>query len=236
MAKDLREGPGVFGHPARVTAIRGERAAELLRMARDMHAFDSAVFDEADPFFWRAEISSSRLDAYYTHMAASTLSNFARAAEEGISFQNSHRRYELPLGRSLTGMVRESGGETVVEVDFYTVAGLRLTGVNTRDFILGVRSGIVHDVSVGFYGGQWICDICGRNYLSYDCPHVAGLEYEFERGGVVRTKLATVEIRDARLAEVSAVYDGATPGAAIVKASRLVGESVRIKEGEDGNE
>lgn len=214
----------VHAHAARAAAVRGERAEALLQMAREQSAYDPAVFDEADPFFWRAEISSSRLDAYYTHMAASTLSNFARAAAEGVSFQNSHRWHEMPLGRSLTGEVRESGEETVVEADFFTLAGLRLAGVNTNDFIAGVRSGIVHDVSVGFYGGRWVCDICGRNYLSFECPHFAGLEYEREEDGVVRTQLATVEIRDARLAEVSAVYDGATPGAAILKAERMAAE------------
>jgi hypothetical protein len=209
----------VYAHVASVRQVAGGLGREyLLRLAREQHAFDGSVFDDHEPFLWRAEISSTRLDSYYTHMAESTLQNFARMAADGVAFQNSHHWNELPLGRSLTGLVEQDGDERRVVADFYTLSGLQLNGVSTDDFITGVRSGIIHDVSVGFYGGKYICDICGRDYLSWDCPHWAGREYEVGEGEGKRTQVCTARIENAELVEVSAVYDGATPGAAIVKA------------------
>lgn len=194
-----------------------ERSAALLALLQA----GGVDLDERTPFFWSAEISNTGLDAYFTHMTAGTLANFASDARAGVSFLNSHRRDELPLGRSLDGRVEGDGEKLRALADFYTMPGLRLNELSTDDFIAGVRTGLVHDVSVGFYGGKHTCDLCGNNYYSYRCPHIAGLKYEVEDNGEVRMVLATVTIDNARLSEVSAVYDGATPGAAIIKAQRM---------------
>lgn len=213
-----------FGHPARVLSATLNSFDRLKALVAERHAFDVAIFDERPPFFWPAEISSNRLDAYFTRMAPSTLRNFAAQMVEGVSFQNSHRIFELSLGRSLTGTYEESGETARTLGEFYTVPGLRLGDVATDDFIVGVRSGLIHDVSVGFYGGQFRCSLCGRDMLrDWDCPHVPGLQYDILRdalGNVVGQEMAVAWVEDARLAEVSAVYDGATPGAAVLKAQQ----------------
>ena len=111
--------------------------------------------------------------------------------------------------------------------------GLNLNGVSTDDFIRGVKTGLLSDVSVGFHGGKQWCDVCRQNYMSWDCPHVAGMEYEIQGGGKV---VATVGVDNARLSEVSAVFDGATPDATIIKAERMIAagelkpEAVRMLE------
>ena len=89
----------VFAHPARVGPAGMTPAADLLAMIASRHAFDEAILAERPPFFWLAEISSNRLDAYYTRMAPTTLRNFGIEAAEGVTFQNSHRFMELGLGR-----------------------------------------------------------------------------------------------------------------------------------------
>lgn len=225
----------IQSYPARV----GSRATtrELLDLAKARHAFDPAVLDEHPPFFFPAEISSTRLDSYYTHMALSTLRNFAADAEAGVSFQNSHNFYALGIGRVITGAYEEMESGARVVSDVYTIPGMNLGTVRTDDFILGVRSGVVKDVSVGFYGGRWTCDVCGRDMLSFDCPHIPGLTYQVEGADKVnRTVVATASIEDAHLAEVSAVFDGATPSATILKAAteadagRLRPESARLLE------
>lgn len=208
----------VFAHPARVVYQQQPGDAERwLEIVRQTRAADPAVFDERTPFFWPAEISSNRLDAYYTRMdAATTLKNFVADANAGVSFQNSHRWYELPLGQSVEAKMEEARALAV----FYTVPGLRLGDVDTSDFINGVRAGIVRDVSVGFHGGKFICNICGRDMLrDWECPHIPGLTYQVGSDDAGRVPVvATATVVDAHLSEVSAVYDGATPGAAILKA------------------
>lgn len=202
----------IYPFHAKVIAVR-DMAAMMDMLKGKMH--DPAVLENATPFFWSAEISNGNVDSYFTHMLPSTLTNFAADATAGVSFQNSHRHNELPFGRSLRGVYEQDN----VIADFYTIPGLNLNGVSTDDFITGVKTGIISDVSVGFYGGQMWCDVCKMDYRSWDCPHVAGMKYVIQGGGQVT---ATVGVDNARLAEVSAVFDGSTPDATILKATRMI--------------
>lgn len=209
----------IFSYPAHVRLVTAqERSADLLAKAKSNSAYDQTIFDERTPFFWTAEISNDQVDSYYTHMMPSTLRNFMEAARSGISFLNSHRHMELPFGRSLDGRLVEDAQRQRVLADFFTLPGLNLNGVTTDDFIAGVRAGIVSDVSVGFHGGQHWCDICKQNYRSWDCSHLAGMQYEIKDSGLVT---CTVSVDDAHLSEVSSVYDGATPDATIIKARQM---------------
>jgi hypothetical protein len=189
---------------------------------------------EMDPFIFTAEISSNRIDSYFTHMMSSTLRNFAHDALEGVSFLDSHESKRLGFGYSLAGKFIEEGEIQKTLADIYTVPGVNFGGnhsySSTNDFILAVKAGLVRDVSVGFYGGRFTCDLCKLDYFSWDCPHIAGVEYELnEEEGSQKNIIATVAIHDAMLSEISAVYDGATPGAAILKAQQEL-EHGRLKE------
>lgn len=178
---------------------------------------------DAEPYFWGAEISNNRLDAYYSRMdPETTLRNFAADAADGVSFLDSHESRKLGFGQSLTGALETTTGDSQrVVSDFYTIYGIKFGGIHSfqssDDFIKAVRARIVRDVSVGFYDGREICEICGESVWGWtSCPHFPGQEYPVgEEGGEV--VLATSTIYDARLAEVSAVFDGATPGAMITK-------------------
>jgi hypothetical protein len=202
----------IYPYHAKVVAVR-DMAAMMDMLKGKMH--DPSMMDNMTPFFWSAEISNGNVDSYFTHMLPSTLTNFANDATAGVSFLNSHRHNELPLGRSLRGVYEADR----VVADFYTMPGLNLNGVTTDDFITGVKTGLLSDVSVGFTSGQMWCDVCKMDYRSWDCPHIAGVKYEIQGGGQVT---ATVGVDNARLAEVSAVFDGATPDATILKATRMI--------------
>jgi len=197
---------------------------------------DPAILDQYPPVFWTAEISSNTTDAYATRMAPSTLKNFAADATAGVAFQNAHRTddQDHTLGRSL--MARYIGpnaegrpdGVAAVEADFYTLRGLK---PSADMFLNDMMAGIANDVSVGFHGGWYRCALCNRDMFDYSdwqnaCPHVPGMRYPvFDKAGKATDErvLATADIEDARLAEVSTVYSGATPGASIliVKARQL---------------
>jgi hypothetical protein len=88
---------------------------------------------------------------------------------------------------------------------------------------------ILRDVSVGFHGGRMVCDLCGQDF--WDCRHFPGLKYETKEGDVVKTELATFTIDDARLSEVSGVFDGSTPEAMIRKAAMFAerGKLTRVE-------
>ena len=208
----------LFQYPAKVLKV-GRRAREdLMQLAKDSGAYDEDIFEERQPFFWSAEISNDQVDAYSTWMMDSTLNNFAADCRAGVAFLTGHRHSDLPIGRSINARVEDDGQRKKVIADFYTIPGLTLNGMATDDFIAGVRAGIVSDVSVGFHGGEMWCDVCGGNYRDYNsCQHFAGQRVETQAGFIT----VTVGIDGARLSEVSAVYDGATPDATILKAQRM---------------
>jgi hypothetical protein len=218
----------IYAHPAEIVARAAFDTDELTKLAKD-RARDPSIFEEFNPYFWRAQISNTTLDTFYTHMDVSTLRNFASDAEAGVAFMTSHDVRRLPLGASLAGRFvnGRSGSPARVEADFFTLRGLNTNGVSADEFINGVRAGIVTDVSVGFYGGQVICDVCGRDLFDWDCWHIPGLEtFVVDKDGNKTTEriIATAGIYRARLSEVSGVFDGATPGATILKAEREVRE------------
>src|SRR4051812_47609407 len=94
--------------PARLVLQAETRAtaAQLTKLAREK-ALDPSIFDDErfTPFFWTAEISNNRLDAYFTRMAPSSLKNYSEDLKAGISFQDSHQVDGIvrTLGQSLTG-------------------------------------------------------------------------------------------------------------------------------------
>lgn len=201
---------------------RAEGSPPLLGMARK-RALDPSIFDEYPPYIWQSEISSDRLDAYYTVMdPETTLVNFAADAQAGVAVLVGHDSRLAPTGYSLTGEI-ERGSVTRVLSDAYA-----LQDPATAPIVNKVRAGVIRDVSVGFStrGAECLCSICGRDmWRDYRCWHIPGLRYKrtdnpedavTDAGG----ELATGRIVGARLSEYSLVYDGATPGAAILQAQR----------------
>lgn len=181
----------------------------------------------ADWYWFTAEMSSMALDSYFTHMSDSTLRNFAREAAGGVALLDSHNGWEkLGVGYSAGGRYEEEDAHGRAVGVFYIVPGINFGGrhsfASTDDYIRAIGNGAVRDVSVGLYGGRWICDLCHQPYFGRDtaCNHIAGWEYEIERDGKMTRELCTVLIDDAHLSEVSLVYDGATPGAMIIKAEQ----------------
>jgi len=197
---------------------------ELLTLAKS-RAPDPTIFDEFPPFFWLSEISSDRLDAYYTVMdPATTLPNFAADAAAGVAVLIGHDTRSLPIGYSLSGTLEHIGEVTRVTSDAYA-----LRDESSASVINKLRGGVVRDVSVGFpyRGATCICSICGLDmWRSWDCMHIPGFEYEVTVAGSAGSAgakimaLCTGLIVNGHLSEYSPVYDGATPGAAVLQAQK----------------
>lgn len=220
-----------FAAPSRILTRAMDREA-LLGIAKSSRAFDPSVYDETPPFFFPCEMSNRRLDSYFTHMDDSSLRNFAEDAKEGngIAFQDSHNSYAVGPGRSLTGAFEQTADGARTIADFIVLPGVSFncgTYRSSDDFIRHVRAGIATDTSVGFYFSNTDpnifagvrCDICGENLYRWDCPHIPGMTYDdTSTEGVITRVICTGTIFNAHASEESIVYDGATPGAAILKA------------------
>lgn len=186
--------------------------------------------------FWRVQASSNVLDFYSTIMDEATLKNFATDLIDGVSYQDSHNARQNGWGQSIDGQVTRNTAETVtetgdtlltVEGTFYTLLGETVNGQSTTGFLNMIEGGVWRDVSVGFYASDIRCSICGNQSLDGwwkddGCAHVPGLTYQIE--GKKTENLAWARIMDGHLVEVSQVYDGATPGAAVLKAEQMNAE------------
>jgi hypothetical protein len=172
----------------------------------------------------------------YAHIAESTLRNIATDATAGVSFMNSHRTgsvstpSELPFGKTFAGQYRvetDANGKPkkCAMVGFYMLRGIKPNGENgpsTDDLHKMIVGGQVADVSVGLSQGEKRCDVCSGN-LS-DCEHVPGtrramldsqIQSQTDRG--IPGGRASYTIEGARMGEVSAVFNGAVPGAGVKK-------------------
>ena len=217
---------------SRVLAVRqapGEGSADLLALARS-RAPDPSVFDSLTPYFLGGEISSNRWDAYDTSLQPSSLKNFAAEAGTGVAVLRGHDTRAAPIGHSLTGRYVGPGGNGIarVESEFYVLAD-----PDSETWVNRIRAGVVRDLSVGFYGGEWLCTLCGldmQNWMSRDgCPHLLGMTYtpKDETGAKKGDpEKARAKIENSHLAEFSPVYDGATPGAMIAKARAMASEGL----------
>ncbi len=208
------------------------RGIDMSAEEQEKIAFDPDIFSQNPPYIFRAQISNDQQDAYFTRMHASSLRNYAQDAADGVALQNSHRAEQLPFGHSFRGRYIQphAQGDQIAKTiaDFYVVPNLQLSDVSNNHLIMGIKSGSVRDVSVGFYGGRYRCTLCGRDMLrdldgEERCDHIPGLVYRVRAGpdDSMEETMAAAWVHDARLAEVSTVYDGATPGATIMKARRM---------------
>lgn len=221
----------------------------LIAKIEGVHGKFDASIDVERIAFWRALISNSSIDSYFTRMAKSSLKYYsADSGNPTVSFQNSHRHDEFGVGRSVIGQLIETGTPPAdmtadeyfpaVVTDFYSHRDLQLGDVSVEQFLLGVNTYIVKDVSIGFkenYGleaatnpFQYTCNICRQDYFGWDCRHIAGAMYEMGESAdsdptdseESREVMCVAWVENARLSEVSAVYDGANTNAMILKAER----------------
>jgi hypothetical protein len=208
----------------------------ILKNAKDPSIFTE---DGVRPFTWQAEVSNSGLDSYYTRQDVQSLKNYAKDASAGVMFLDSHDKRQLGLGQSIRGVYTPASAPidpkkpsdtdlARVTVDFYTVPGLKLGRADSDSFIAGVRSGVINDVSIGFMPESFECNLCGKDpfdWWNMECPHIPGAYYDESGKNIVKKSRDATQafawVRNSRLLEVSAVYDGATPGAYVKKAQFL---------------
>lgn len=172
----------------------------------------------------------------FAFLSESTLRNIAEDASRGFAFMNSHRTgsvsqpSELPFGKTFAGQYQagmDSQGRKRKRavVGVYMLRGIKPNGENgptTDDLDLMIRGGQVADVSVGLSKGEKICNVCS-GVLS-ECPHVPGTrramtdeQVTAQTANNIPGGKASYTIENARCGEVSAVFDGAVPGAGVKK-------------------
>lgn len=202
---------------------------------------DAPQLTAADVYVHYLEAASSNfIGDRYAFLGESTLRNIAADAAQGVAFMNSHRTgsvstpSELPFGKTFagqyqSGMDAQGRQKKCAIVGFYMLRGIQPNGSNgptTEDLDKMIRGGQVADVSVGLSKGEAICNVC--NSMLADCSHVPGTrramsdqQVEAQTAAGIPGGHASYTIENARLGEVSAVFNGAIPGAGVKKVMKL---------------
>jgi len=180
--------------------------------------------DEGERFYFcLAEISSGVVDTDGHIMGRSTLENFARDATSGVQVKDSHE-FRNGFGRTFDGVYEE-----VIDSEGRVLSGLRISRGMPLDgksysvsdgFIQAILDEVITQVSIGAYGGQFVCNICNAFvYESYDCYHWPLRTYDIaDDDGNKQEVECTWTYIDGRLRELSLVDCGACPGAGIIEA------------------
>jgi hypothetical protein len=173
----------------------------------------------------------------YLFLGTSTLRNIAKGAEQGFAWMNSHATgslstpSQLPFGKAFAGQYERYPSADPTQARFerslvqaYMLSGKHPNGSNgpsTDDMYAAIMGGTIFDVSMGLAGGDPICDLCGNELRDRErCTHVPGTSRNVtheqtlvqKRRGV-KKGFASYTLENAHPSEVSAVYDGAIPGA-----------------------
>jgi len=181
---------------------------------RDMALIRKQTLGDVSPediFVFSAKASDRTYDSFHSRMDDTTLRNYAEDYQAGRSFLINHDE-EKVMGRTYNGEYRD--GETLASI--YVVRGVDL-GIPSNDYIRAVTAGIYKDVSVRFYEGKQVCELCDNEVLSRACSHLPGKEYEVSG----KLRKATYGIYNAHAAELSHVWKGSNSNAVSLKAAQL---------------
>lgn len=201
---------------------------------------DAAPLTADDVYLHYLEAANDNFIAdRYMFMTDRTLRNIAHDANAGVAFMNSHRDgglshpAELPMGKTFAGRYEQTtDGRKRALVGFYMLRGVYPNGQgapSTDDLHRTIVGGTTADASVGLYGGDKVCDVCGNDVNDYKlCTHSPGTHTNMtpdqrkaqDARGVTKGR-ASYSLDAAHMGEVSAVYDGAVPGAGFTKTLAL---------------
>ena len=185
--------------------------------------------DDDDKYWIRVLASNDKLDGHNSIMdPKTTLKNYEKEAKTkpGVALKDHHTYKSFGYGRSSDAKLTD---KNELFIDFYILKDMEYDN-GYRDFrssnqlIRAIEHGLVNQVSVGFYGGREICNLCQlpiRRYSYWDweperegqCTHKMGKQYEFDG----KRRPATYTVYDAHLKEVSLVEFGSNRGTAIEK-------------------
>lgn len=226
-------------------------AADAMERIRRNQPEGATPLEEADVFMHVLEAANTNfIPDRWMFLDPTTLRNCAADAERGLAFMNSHRTgglstpAELPFGWTFAGQYDEQEQRTLEGIYMLAhhngepVRPNGDAGPSTAELHAMINAGTVRDVSVGLYGGKAICDVCGEDleayrigadgWMEYACPHVPGTDQKMGPSEIKQQKkrgvpegCASYSLVGARQGEVSAVYDGAVPGAGFRKALSL---------------
>jgi len=183
-------------------------------------------FSDEDLEVFQFLAADGQLTAHHTKFDVRTLRKFQRDMQHGdvALLVNHNQRGMLPLGRSFSSVLADSGdvrGQFFIPLkDAYGREREQAMEVAS-----GIKQGTNYDVSVGIHATFYQCNLCGHDVRTWECKHWPGMEFEVKVdehtvkkemcfATVLGKKVATDEngmeyFADVGCSELSCVVDGA---------------------------
>lgn len=208
----------------------------------DMKYFDNSFVirqnsesKDGKKVYYDGDISTGRLDSYYTRMSDQALKSYAKEAKNGVPVLALHDQ-TLQIGRSVSGNYNDSNKS--VRSNFYLQKELPLNGPGyaTSDaYIDSVNEGTLRGLSIGAKVEKETCDFCsseikrynflGMTFAECSSGHYPGQKIYIDRKGKeskepkkgLKEVTITSTIEKADLKEFSVVPFAATPGAKVIR-------------------
>jgi hypothetical protein len=130
-----------------------------------------------------------------------------------------HDKGSFPLGRFYAAQVEEDPGTGVL---WLIARWYLLKSVENESLRRHLDAGIYAHVSIGFRGGELMCDVCSEPFWG-DCPHWPGQEVTREGRPVPVTMTWQDPRGTAEAVEGSLVWLGAQRGARVIKEAGVAG-------------
>ena len=185
--------------------------------------------DDDDKYWIRVLASNDKLDKHNSIMdPETTLRNYEKDAKTkpGVALKDHHAYRSFGYGRSANAQLTD---KNELFIDFYILKNMEYDA-GSREFrtseklIRAIEHELVNQVSVGFFEGREICNLCQLPICRYSywdweperegqCTHKMGKMYDFDG----KKEKATYTVFDARLKEVSLVEFGSNRNTAIEK-------------------
>ena len=184
--------------------------------------------DDDDKYWIRISASNSEVDRHNSIMdPKTTLRNFEKDAKSklGVALKDHHAYKSFGYGRSADARLTD---KNELLIDFFILKDMDYQG-SSREFatpeklIRAIEHDLVNQVSVGFYAGREVCNLCKlpvRKWYYWDereteyCSHRMGKAYDMGKG---KMEAATYTVYDAHLKEVSLVEFGSNRETSIEK-------------------
>jgi len=199
-------------------AIINKHFAKNDLVAEGIYIFGCEAADNHTLTAYFSYLGTDMIEAFHNDVMARHVSQEA----ELIGFLFGHDTSKIPSGTlfqsELVQVVDGEANLTSFRPSIYMVKDLKTSDISTDDYIKAYESGHTEAVSVGFQAGSFICDICGNDIRSMNCPHIPGRWYNVAPEGetpVMKLCTYTVHqgaIKKRNLIELSGVYAGAMPG------------------------
>ena len=198
------------------------------------HIAASHAYDETETrAYFDGTFTSTTPDLQYRTIPATEFPKIITSFIDGLRVLDSHKQNNNGLGKTIHASIVENQ----IRGSFYILKGMKVgdefqemqlddqSYPYTRNWIMGLKDGMIDSCSMGWFSERDLCNLCGESIYSYKCRHYPGERFPItdEDTGEETMQVCTYSCYGITPIELSLVYFPANPdGRLVTKAKAMV--------------